>query len=429
MVVQTFTNRILGRNLSSSHWLPSVSKGNARRNARTSMDWTNDDDGNDINFKQRRKNKRIGYCCGRGPYQKRRVDQLVFFIVLLALVLLLVLFGWSTAFLERKEITLSDLPKVDFVVGGFPKCGTTTLLYALHSHQEILVPSRESCALKDTWRQVAQVRRRYRNEAMELFAETGTRNHTSISKRKGSFVKGLKCPSGIYSSNFIYRLNEINQNSENTNRHHPIKWIIGMRHPIWQVQSFYNYRITELYDKKVWWKDIRSLENILASDVPWKDMSRSSHKYEIYVAQLLSVLQNTTSSLPTGKSVFLYTLEQIEDDNAERAAHFRQDLSTFLGLEKQLSTLGKENVNRFVSGPQRHKEAISICQDRFQAVRRQLVRDSTATALWIQSQLGLDGNRNMAGAVDEDKHLGDLILVSNPMFLNQILDSWKKDPC
>ncbi|KAL7576322.1 hypothetical protein ACA910_018141 [Epithemia clementina (nom. ined.)] len=370
----------------------------------------------------------------------------MFFLPAVAVLLVLVLVSWPrlAGNLFQNEVTLSELPAIDFVVGGFPKCGTTTLLYALHRHEEILVPSRESCALKDTWRRRYQVWRRYQNEVRELLqdksttsnqTETGNvalRNARSKSRHiDRKIVTGIKCPTGIYSSNFMNRLNEVNQNYEGNNRAHPLKWIIGMRHPVWQVQSFYNYRITELYDKKVWWKDVRSLDNIMSSDEPWKDMSKFTHQYEIYLTKFLSFVSTVTSSSPYnkeihGKTIFLYFLEQIDDTDNLRAAEFRQDLSRYLGLVTPLSMMGKENVNRFVSGPERHQEIISICDDKFKAVRRQLVIDSAATANWIQKLL----RPNLTRSDDSiGMNAATQVAVSNLAFVDTILETWKHDPC
>ena len=40
-----------------------------------------------------------------------------------------------------------ELPQFDFVVGGFPKCGTTTLLKAFEAHPETDMAAQEQCAV------------------------------------------------------------------------------------------------------------------------------------------------------------------------------------------------------------------------------------------------------------------------------------------
>jgi hypothetical protein len=45
---------------------------------------------------------------------------------------------------QQKEKTK---PTFDFIVGGFPKCGTTTLLKAFEAHPETAMASAEQCAV------------------------------------------------------------------------------------------------------------------------------------------------------------------------------------------------------------------------------------------------------------------------------------------
>ena len=347
-------------------------------------------------------------------YQRRKW----LLLVLPSILFLIVLHQCLVYLTTPPPIPLGDLPTVDFVVGGFPKCGTTSLLFALHRHPDILIPSRESCALKDTWRKTFRVRQRYMNEVQELangLSSSKHNNHTTDKK----IVTGIKCPTAIASANMITRLNEINQHHHFTDdRDHPIKWVIGIRHPVLQVQSFYNYRITELYDKKVWWKDIRRLEDIIfsPSQTPWKDMSSQSHKFHLQLQNLMELERSRTmASHPQEHTatIFLYTVDQIQDEDDDRALSFRQDLSRFLGLSEQIAPFGKENVNRFVLGPQKHKEIIDICQPEFDRVRGQLMRDSVEVANWIQ--------QNIPSST--------LITLSNPDFVFENLERWKTDPC
>ena len=460
MLVKTFSNRLPNRKYSfvqrhlqdvddhSRHRNGDSTRGQGRGVLVGSIDDEATLDCNDVDEKKRKRRRRLWdrLLCFYGTYlqQRQLVPRLLLLIALSAAVVLFLL-KWIGS--SQTETKLTELPAIDFVVGGFPKCGTTTLLYALHRHAQIQFPSRESCALKDTWRQTYQVRRRYLNEVRELLPETTQRNLTRYNsvtdiKRSsrsrqsvGKVMSGIKCPTALYSYNFMQRLNEINLANYGSNAGtHPIKWVIGIRHPVWQVQSFYNYRITELYDKKSWWKDIRSLEDIMFSDVPWKDMSSLSHKYEHHMNLLLSFVDNTTSSSSSQipSAIFLYTLEQIEDVDANRAMQFRHDLSSFLGLDKILSPLGKENVNRFVSGPDKHPEIISICDDKFQAIRRKLVMDSISTVNWIQHNLIREQWQPSGSTITAERTTAGTtanVIVSNSTFFNEVLETWKNDPC
>jgi len=278
--------------------------------------------------------------------------------------------------------------------------GTTTLLYAFHKHPDIAMTQRESCAIKDTHRDEMTVLQRFRNELSSL-------------QQSSQLQRGIKCPTAVFSPRAIRRI---------ATWHPQTKWVIGLRHPIWQVQSYYNYRITELYDKGVWFKGIRTLEDILNSATPWKDMSAHSHRYELFLTQLAKT--NLTASEvfewqqyypeisvePNNFPIFVYTLEQLNDQDTERSAHFRQDLRAFLQLSHPLQSFGHENINHF-TGAKAHRETVTICDAKHAAIRAKIVRDATRTADWIR-----------------DRFL-PVVTASNRDHLVESLESWKVDPC
>ena len=109
--------------------------------------------------------------------------------------------------------------------------------------------------------------------------------------------------------------------------------------------------------------------------------------------------------------VFLYTIEQLEDDNNIRRTKFESELQHFLGLEypfTDFSTQAKSNVNR-VSYP----EYIDICQPKYDSLRNLLVREGKKSSEWIINSF----------LSSED------VVVSNSEYFREKLRAWGVDPC
>ena len=368
------------------------------------------------------------------------------------------------------------MPALDFVVAGFPKCGTTTLLFALRQHADAIVMSnREVCAMKDKRRAEPVVEQRYRREIAQAWNYNSEPKDTSTSAKEKSagkslslLQKGIKCPTIVYSDKAIDRL--LSWYKQSSSEQKPLKWIIGMRHPLHQVQSYYNYLITEVYDKGYWfYKGIHTLESILlvgnddeeeapfdvlANDastrhydwldynsiihsivggshvaVPWKDMAHDTHRYEIHLHRFLTRLlvlyqeqqrregtngdnNNTNNQQPW---VLLYTLEQMEEThNIEPLQH---DLGTFVGLDAPL-VWGHENRNRF-TGTAAHAETINLCDARFVNLRARILSQSQQTAQWIEDNL----------LVATSPYAGLVQVGGGTAALRTHVQSWKLDIC
>jgi hypothetical protein len=260
---------------------------------------------------------------------------------------------------------------------------------------------------------------------MQALEKTDSNANFNASQANSKPVTRIKCPDALYKDRAIWRLVDWQKpdpvGSETTTSTH---LIIGLRHPVWQMQSYYNYRVTEMYDKKVWWKNIRSLSYILEGRTkPWKGMSPYSVRYELFLQQLgkvnltakeLADLQQypELSLQPNPFRIFVYALEQPEDANVDRNAVFRRELADFLHLEQSLPEVGHENRNHF-TGAAAHPETIDICESSFQHVRQQMVNDATVSARWI-------GERFISAAD---------VTVSNRDHFLAALEGWKKDPC
>ena len=323
-------------------------------------------------------------------------------------------------------------PPLDFVVAGFPKCGTTTLLYAFqqHQHENILMSNREVCAMKDKRRPEHVVDQRYRRELLASWNVVAKDDNLLASYQDKQ--KGIKCPTILYSDKAIDRLlrwygrhsNASKDSSSTTiNTTKPLRWIIGMRHPMRQVQSYYNYLVTEVYDKGYWfYKGIRSLESILlgtTSALPWKDMAPDSHLYEIHLERLLSRISlenDDDTSHPPRPTVLVYTLEQMETTPSS-VSSLARDLQTFVGATHALSW-GHENRNHF-TGARAHPETIDLCSPRFDTLRHKLLRQSQSTAQWIEEHI--------LSAASPYHHM---IQVGGGVdALREQVQTWKRDIC
>ena len=305
---------------------------------------------------------------------------------------------------ERSVVTLplnpeTGQPQLDFLVAGFPKCGTTTLLYAFNKHADISIGARENCILA----------RPLQDDITNL-----RQLDAALAELDGTKLRAMKCPDTLNNFKTIHRLA----------RHSPhAKFVIGVRHPVKQLQSFYNYRVTEIYDKHLKEK-IPDLLTLLQPDsVPWKNVSMDSARFELKLMQFaktnmtiadFDLLQDRhfLAVKPNKFSIFLYALEQINDSDSARSAEFRSDLQVFLGLPTPIQQLGHENLNRFV-GSKAHPETVNVCDTHFDSVRAQLVENSRRTALWIRDAFVQS----------------DAVTVSNPDYFTTILDDWMKDPC
>ena len=138
-------------------------------------------------------------------------------------------------------------PVVDFHISRFPKCWTTSLLYAFNNHNETSISDREYCNIDSGSKSYEQV----------IFALQDSMKNLSIS----SDIKvGIKCPLSVF---HIRGIKILSENSPNT------KIIIGVRHPVLFFQSFfYNYRITVMYNKGLK-EEVPPTETLLG-DKHWK---------------------------------------------------------------------------------------------------------------------------------------------------------------
>ena len=305
---------------------------------------------------------------------------------------------------------------LDFVIAGFPKTGTTSLLYAFSDHPETAIASSERCAVTSP---MATDEIAFK-KLQEALSELSPSRHVK---------RAIKCPGAVYHAyNSIVRMEQHAPNA---------KFVIGVRHPILMLESYYNYRVTELHDRVNRTKEpmeaIPPLDRLIGLDKEWKGVSTESTDFKTYLLQFGKTkvatrdLQDMTYSWnklaekknynmaikPNKIPIFLYTVDQLEDTgDSERSDAFRSGLQHFLGLQTPLKPVGRENLNRFV-GKAAYPETVNICLPKYNSMRRMLLMQGNRSAEWIETEF---------------LQSPDVTVANRNHFLASIR-SWSVDPC
>ena len=277
-----------------------------------------------------------------------------------------------------------------FFVVGFPKAGTTSLLYAFRRHNETAIPNEETCG--------------------------GGLEHIerALEKLPTPALYGIKCPMALWKGQILRSL---------VDHDNDVKLIVGLRHPVLLFQSFYNYRVTSMHDKGEI-VDAPPAESLIGIENHWKEVSTDLTRYELAFMQLGKVpLSKHTIKILKAKGrgvqinpfrLFLYSIEQLEDQDEKRVNGFRADMQHFLGLKSPIKSFTRENINHFV-GKKRHPETIDICESpRFDNLRALLLEQARYTRYWILKSFVKSKHVVIGGSID---HFEDL------------LSTWTVDPC
>lgn len=286
----------------------------------------------------------------------------------------------------------------DFVVAGFPKSGTSTLAKAFNDHKETGISAYDECFVTSA-----------------SLSESAVHDKLDEAVARVSGVKGFKCPNAIFNYRTISRVE----------KHSPAaKFIVGVRHPIKMVESFYNGLVSEIYEDMLD-EEIPSFDEVISSDMPWKGLSLDASRYELFLMQFAKTALTPkemgelvghegydVAIRPNHFKVFLYSADQLEDDNKRRSSDFRGELQNYLNLSAPIKAFGHENVNHFV-GSNGYAETINICDTNYRDLRKELVVQGKKTAKWLTEKF-IESNE---------------VTVANKDHLIQTLKSWGEDPC
>jgi len=310
--------------------------------------------------------------------------------------------GDATADFEAQVATAHDEHPdkqvgLDFFIIGFPKCGTSTLMSTFDINDETSI-----LHMKDG---TPEYSLHNANDQMmeQLFAELKGMDVSDQVKR------GIKWPSGIHDVSAIKLLLKHNPPNKKTNL------IVGLRHPVRWFESFYNFRRIQAEET-----DSLPAESLTGSAAPWRAVHTDNARFEEYIVQLgnfdltkndlVSLAQNirTKQIIRTPYEVFFYDVEQLTDTDSERFSSFKNDMTSFLGLD---STLHFNNENHV--GGLDFNGKIDICADQFSNIREVLTSNGAISANWIKTNLANGVNIKWGGG----GHFFDLV------------DDWGSDPC
>jgi len=305
-------------------------------------------------------------------------------------------------------VTQSEVGTFDFIIAGFPKCGTTTLLKALGDHPETAMSEKEQCSIASPLQADKRV--------------AGLLDQT-IQTLDPTKKRAFKCPTTMYNYKSLARMKTHSPNA---------KFVVGMRHPVKMLQSFYNYRIAEIGEKGL--DELAPpFQEVLDSPEPWKGVSMESTRFELFLQQMgkttmtpedfdeMAHQKYDLAVKPTDFTVFLYTVDQLEDTDESRSLNVRTVMQEYLELNTPINPFGHENKNHHTSDaaePDREltaneKQVISICDPQWADVRAKLIEQGARTAQWI---------------ADEFMN-SPAVIVANPEHFKETLQSWGTDPC
>ena len=123
---------------------------------------------------------------------------------------------------------------------------------------------------------------------------------------------------------------------------------------------------------------------------------------------ILAMMSAGRSLQPVPFKVFLYTIEQIQDDTESGNASFREDMKVFLNLSEPIHIPHSNKIPRVA-----HPETIDICDGQFDNLRMLLLTQGKASARWI---------------LDKFIESPDVSVSGRGQF-SEMLSSWGDDPC
>jgi hypothetical protein len=301
---------------------------------------------------------------------------------------------------------------LDYVVAGFPKCGTTTIGQWLSSHPLI----------KDTAEE-------------EYYVWTKDLNYTTNKlyesllvpwgkeEKITEVVRGFRCPHQVHTEWGIGMLSEVFTEA---------KVIISIRHPVLWFQSYYNFRLeqNDTHLLKGSPNDlIGDLQGNWRSDIsPWL-LQTATAEFHRYLAamkktplsdplelSLLSPFWNRNwniSHLPRMPNpVFLCEISQFSDKNMTRRTLFRKDLQSFLGLATEFPPIPHVRPQNADTAFNRDK-MINICDEQYAPVRAELMNVAQHSSLWLRRYFMKSND----------------VYYSSGEYLDELLQRWMVDPC
>jgi hypothetical protein len=285
---------------------------------------------------------------------------------------------------------------LDFLMAGFAKTGSTSLLHLFKNHNETNVLESEMCTLST-------------DENMEEVSYS----LDNISIKSPTMLRGIKCPTAMWNANGLSKLHENNPD---------LKIIIGLRHPISWFQSFYNYRVTEMHNNNMV-IDPPSPQTLISTKDAWKGVSSGGSRFDIALMQLgkveltskdLTLLgQSNRRVIPSKFKIFIYVIDEISHQDGQESSQFKRDLQQFLGLKERINDIPMSNKNHN-TGENKYSETMNICQPEYNQLRLDLMRNGKIASRWIRSKF---------------MNHEDVTVGGTESNFSAFLEKWNKDPC
>jgi len=315
---------------------------------------------------------------------------------------------------SRRRLNHDNNIHLDFAVIGFPKTGTAFLLEQLEGHSQIQMSEGEFCQVHNVTSGAERV--------LTWLTDISNSSDASTSNTK----YGIKCPTMVRDMSAIENLIKISDNT---------RLVVGVAHPVTWFEHFYNYRVLEMYNNnevtehvfgRMSGRSIPKPRELLNGTRHWKDVSTASARFDAYLKQLAKVPldENERKTMfdetlwpkrvsPNPYKVFIYTVEQLHDENEIRQVQFQTDLQHHLGLSSPFRDFNKASKANAVHNSVRYKEQIDICDHQYVRIRKKLVQQGRISSDWIINRF-IESND---------------VAVSDKDYFTTVLRTWGNDPC
>jgi hypothetical protein len=351
---------------------------------------------------------------------------------------------------------------LQFSIVGFPKSGTSTLMWHLRDHPEIRMFADERCELGAN-QHARLIRDMYRlsvpSSPLPTLPVVTTASHTTTTSTAVhlpppplGLVRGIKCPSDLENTKLALRnyRSVFPQTDFIAGVRHPVLWyVVGRRGCLLRsdcrfaaspshggaahahacrFESFYNFRVHNRFPMppaetligkcKKGWNFVctyRSNFHIFLSNLGKTNMSTDPREQQLVDEAYRKSIRDP---VPTPRRIFLYEVSQLSDPDDKRAEQFRRDLQQYLQLQRPIDPFIWYKPGRKHSSENEQKaidaQKIDICQERFDALRSVLMHHSIQASTWMRQYF---------------IHAEGVVVSSKSYFANTILKAWEQDPC
>lgn len=260
---------------------------------------------------------------------------------------------------------------MDFAIVGFPKTGTSSLMFYLEQYKSSIYTFRdERCEL--SWNQHVRL-------INDMYPQYSPQRRM-----------GIKCPGNLEVDLALSNYHDIFPTT---------KFIVGLRHPIPWFESFYNFRVTNLFPMP-----------------PAETLVGKCFKPNRGVCTNRAKFSEHLQKIEQWRKVFVYHVDQLQENSG--GPTFLKDLGNFLEVYEPLATPmlwvrpGKKGLD-LDTQKEIDSKKIDICNKRYERLREILLQQAIMSSDWIQNHFLNQEN----------------VVVSNRAEFERLLETWNLDPC